>query len=125
VGVPREHVPFSPQKLERIDPVACFFPELRILMRGGLAPWQSLAVLLMRRHPNLSYLTGGVLPSELPAEVLAFANDDGAHQLVFASEPSANRAHEHFYKALPEVALARPAGRLYARDNAARILKLR
>src|SRR5262245_47498185 len=45
LGVPSERVPFAPQKLERIDPVAWFFPELRIVMRG-CEPWQALAVLL-------------------------------------------------------------------------------
>ncbi len=124
VGVPRERVPFSPQKPERLDPIACHFPELRIVMRGGCEPWQVLAVLLMRRHPNLSYATGGLAPSELPAEVLAFANEDGAHQLVFASEPPAGDSAERFYKGLPELGLARHVWPLFARDNSARILKL-
>jgi uncharacterized protein len=124
VGVPAERVPFAPQKLERIDAVACAFPELRILMRGDCEPWQTLAVLLMRRHPNLAYATGGVLPAELPAELLAFANEDGAHQLMFASGPPGNGSPEPFYKALHELGLARPAWPLFLRQNAARILKL-
>jgi hypothetical protein len=66
LGVPEQRVPFSPQKVERIDAVACSFPELRIVMRGGCEPWQALAVLLMRRHPNLSYATSPLPPSEVP-----------------------------------------------------------
>ena len=124
LGVPRERVPFSPQKVERIDGVAWFFPELRIVMRGGCEPWQELAVLLMRKYPNLSHATGGLLPSEIPRELLGFANEDGAHQLVFASEASAGGSAEHFYKALPEIALRRPVWPLFLRENAARILKL-
>src|SRR5262245_59817175 len=73
LGVPPERVPFGPQKVERIDEVAWFFPELRIVMRGGCEPWQALAVLLMRKYPNLSFVSGGVLPGELSAEWLAFA----------------------------------------------------
>jgi hypothetical protein len=124
VGVPRERVPFSPQKPERLDPVACHFPELRIVMRGGAEPWQALAVLLMRRHPNLSFATAGLAPSELPPEVLAFANEDGAHRVLFASEPPAAGSAERFYKGLPELGLARHVWPLFARDNSARILKL-
>jgi predicted TIM-barrel fold metal-dependent hydrolase len=124
VGVPPERVPFSPQKVERLDPVACHFPELRLVMRGGAEPWQDLAVLLMRRHPNLAFATGGFAPSELPAGLRAFASADGAHQVLFASEPPAGESAERFYKALPELDLARRVWPLFARDNAARILKL-
>jgi predicted TIM-barrel fold metal-dependent hydrolase len=123
LGVPDERVPFAPQKVERIDAVAWFFPELRIAMRGGCLPWQALAVLLMRRHPNLSYLTGGLLPSQVPAEVIAFANEDGAHQLLFASGAGAAR-REHAVKQLPELALARPAWPRFLRENATRIFRL-
>jgi hypothetical protein len=124
LGVPTERVPFAPQKVERIDAVACFFPELAIVMRGGCEPWQALAVLLMRRHPNLSYATAGLAPSEVPPEVIAFANEDGAHQVLFASEPPPGAPREHFYKELSEVGLARPVWPRFLRENSARILKL-
>jgi uncharacterized protein len=124
LGIPEEAVPFAPQKVERIDAVACAFPELRIVMRGGGEPWQALAVLLMRRHPNLSYVTAPLPPSEVPPEVLTFANEDGVHQVSFASGiPGASR--ERFYKELPALPLAPHARRRFARDNAARILQIR
>ena len=122
LGVPEERVPFTPQKVELIDEVACFFPELRIVMRGGCEPWQALAVLLMRRHPNLSYATG--LPSEVLPEIVGFANEDGAHQVLFASQPRADATLERFYKELPELGLTRPVWPRFLRENAARILKL-
>jgi hypothetical protein len=124
LGVPAERVPCSPQKVERIDEVACFFPELRIVMRDGCEPWQALAVLLMRRHPNLSWATSRLLPSELPAELIAFANEDGAHQVLFAPEPPAGAPRERFYKELPEIGFARPVWPPFLRGNAARILRL-
>lgn len=124
LGVPAERVPFSPQRLERIDAVACFFPELRIVMRGDCEPWQALAVLLMRRHPNLHYATGGLPPSEIPAEVIAFTNEDGAHQVLFASQAPSCTSNERFYKELPSLGLARPVWPSFLRGNAARILRL-
>ena len=78
----------------------------------------------MRKYPNLSFASGGLLPSEIPSEVVAFANEDGAHQLIFASEPPAADSAERFYKGLPELGLSRPVWALFARDNVARILKL-
>ena len=121
LGVPAERVPFAPQKVERIDEVAWFFPELRLVMRDGGEPWQALAVVLMRKYPNLSFSSGGVPPSELPPELLDFANQDGAHQLLFAS---GSTELERFYKELPELGLARPVWPRFLHDNAARILKL-
>jgi uncharacterized protein len=123
LGVPAERVPFSPQKVERIDAVAWFFPELRIAMQGGGLPWQALAVLLMRKYPNLSYLTGPLLPHEVPAELVAFANEDGAQQVLFASGTGAAR-REQAIKQLPELALARAAWPRFLRGNAARIFRL-
>jgi hypothetical protein len=124
LGVPPERVPFGPQKVERIDEVAWFFPELRIVMRGGCEPWQALAVLLMRKYPNLSFVSGGLPPSEAPAELIAFANEDGAHQVWFASDPPVTEPHERFYKELAELPLERTVWPRFLRENAARILKL-
>jgi predicted TIM-barrel fold metal-dependent hydrolase len=120
VGVPRERLPFAPQRPERIDRVACAFPELALWLRGDCSPWPGLAPWLMRRHPNLAHASARPCP-----ELLAFAADDGAHQLVFASGPATRAERERFYKALPELPLPARCARLFARDNAARILKLR
>jgi hypothetical protein len=120
LGVPAERVPFAPQKVERIDEVAGFFPELRIVMRDGCEPWQALAVLLMRKYPNLSYGTSGLLPSEIPAEIVAFANEDGAHQVLFASGGPA----EPVFKELPGLGFARHVWPRFLRDNAARVFGL-
>jgi predicted TIM-barrel fold metal-dependent hydrolase len=119
VGVPAERVPFAPQKLERVDPVACHFPELRLVLRDGAEPWQALAVLLLRRHPNLSY-AANLPPREVPPEIVAFANDDGAHQLLFASGP----ARERSFKELADLDLARPVWPRFLRDNAVRVFRL-
>jgi predicted TIM-barrel fold metal-dependent hydrolase len=116
LGVPNERVPFAPQKVERIDPVACFFPELRIVMRGGCEPWQALAVLLMQRHPNL-FFAG----CNLPDEVTAFANGAGHHQVLFASDAT---SLENAAKGIPAVPLSKPAWARFLRANAVRVFRL-
>jgi predicted TIM-barrel fold metal-dependent hydrolase len=116
LGVPQERVPFAPQKVERIDPVACYFPELRIVMRGGCEPWQALAVLLMQRHPNL-FFAG----CDLPEEVASFANDAGHHQVLFASD--ATRLEEAA-KGIPALPLSKPAWPRFLRANAVRVFRL-
>ncbi len=124
LGVPAERVPFAPQQVERIDEVAWFFPELRIVMRDGCEPWQALAVLLLRKYPNLSYATSRLLPSEIPAEVVTFANEDGAQQVLFAGEPPAGAERERVYKELPDVGFARHVWPRFLRENALRIFDL-
>jgi hypothetical protein len=117
LGVPAERVPFSPQRPERLDAVACAFPELRIVMRGDLAPWSALAVWLMRRHPNLHAAASG---TGLPPEWAAFANEDGALQLLFASDGGAEAA----VKDLPGLGLARPVWPRFLAGNALRVFRL-
>jgi predicted TIM-barrel fold metal-dependent hydrolase len=116
LGVPEERVPFSPQKVERIDPVACLFPELRIVMRGGCAPWQALAVWLMQRHAKL-FFAG----CELPDEVTAFANEAGHHQVHFASDTV---GLEGAAKGIPALVLSKSAWPRFLRENAVRVFRL-
>ena len=124
LGVPEALVPFWPQKVERIDAVACFFPELRIVMRSGCEPWQALAVLLMRTNPNLFYLTSALLPGRIPAEIVAFANEDGADRILFASEPPAGEPRERMFKELSEIGFQGHVWPRYLRENAFRVFRL-
>ncbi len=124
LGVPEERVPLWPQKVGRIDEVACRFPELRIVMKHGCEPWQALAVLLMRKHPNLFYLTSALLPGRIPAEIVAFANEDGAHKVLFASHPPAFVPRERIWKELPEAGFARSVWPRFLRDNAFQVFRL-
>jgi predicted TIM-barrel fold metal-dependent hydrolase len=57
VGIPGPRVPAEPQKVEHLDEVCWFFPELRIVMRHGAEPWTDLAIKLMIKYPNLNYMT--------------------------------------------------------------------
>jgi hypothetical protein len=74
----------------------------------------------MRKYPSLSFASGGP-PSEVPAEVIAFANEDGAHQVLFAS---GGRAGERIFKELPGLGFARHVWPRFLRENAARVFGL-
>ena len=62
VGIPGPRLPMSPQKVELIDEVCWFFPELKFIMRHGAEPWTDLAVKLMLKYPNLYYMTSAFAP---------------------------------------------------------------
>ena len=55
-GVPGPRVPMADQKVELIDEVCWFFPELKFVMRHGAEPWEALAVKLMLKWPGLHYI---------------------------------------------------------------------
>ena len=96
--------------------MALDFPELRIVMRGDLAPWSALAVWLMRRHPNLHAAASG---AGLPPAWAAFANEDGALQLLFASEGRVEEA----VKGLPGLGLGRSVWPRFLHGNALRVFR--
>ncbi len=123
LGVPSDRVPFSPQKVERIDGVAHDFPELEIVMRGGCEPWTRLAVLLMRKWPTLSFMTWGA-PTSWPREITEFANGAGGNRIVYAGDAPIRLSLEQSFKELPEVGLRSSVWPQVLRENALRIFGL-
>ena len=65
VGVPGPRVPMDPQKVERVDEVCWFFPELKFVMRHGAEPWDDLAVKLMLEISEPVLLDERVRPQAL------------------------------------------------------------
>jgi hypothetical protein len=84
VGVPGPRVPMDPQKVERVDEVCWFFPELKFVMRHGAEPWDELAVKLMLKYPNLYYSTSAFAPKHYPKSVIRYANTRGADKVMYA-----------------------------------------
>ena len=121
--MPEERIPFAAQKVERIDRVACDFPELEIVLRGGCAPWTRLAVALMRKHPTLSFLAWGA-PSEWSRTIVDFANAGGAGRLLFASHAPLPVPFEQVFKELPEVGIGPDAWPAVLGGNARRVFAL-
>ena len=67
VGVPGPRIPMEPQKVEHLDEICWFFPDLRVVMRHGGEPWTELAWKLMLKYPNLYYMTSAFAPKHYPA----------------------------------------------------------
>ena len=84
VGVPGPRVPMAAQKVELIDEVCWFFPELKFIMRHGAEPWEELAVKLMLKYPNLYYSTSAFAPKHYPKAIINYANTRGADKIMYA-----------------------------------------
>lgn len=124
VGVPGPRLPMEPQKVEHLDEVCWFFPELRVVMRHGGEPWTDLAWKLMLKYPNLYYSTSAFAPKYYPEDILRFANTRGAKQVMYAGYYPMGLSLERIFSELPDVPLKEEVWPLFLRDNALRVFKL-
>jgi hypothetical protein len=124
VGVPGPRVPMHAQKVELIDEVCWFFPELKFVMRHGAEPWTDLAIKLMLKYPNLSYMTSAFAPKHYPADIIAFANKRGADQVLYAGYFPMGLSLDRIFRELPDVPLRDHVWPKFLRENAMRIFKL-
>lgn len=124
VGVPGPRVPMAAQRVELLDEVCWFFPELRIVMRHGAEPWVDLAVKLMQKWPNLYYSTSAFAPKRYPTSIIDFANKRGADRVMFAGYFAVGLTWERIFAELADVPLRDEVWPLFLRDNALRVLGL-
>lgn len=124
VGVPGPRLPMAPQKVELIDEVCWFFPELKFVMRHGAEPWTELAVKLMLKYPNLYYMTSAFAPKHYPRAILDYANTRGADKIMYAGYFPMGLSLERIFRELPDVPLRDEVWPKFLRDNAARVFKL-
>ncbi|MEN3271266.1 MAG: uncharacterized protein V7636_27 [Actinomycetota bacterium] len=123
VGVPGPRVPMAAQKVELLDEVCWFFPELTIVMRHGAQPWDELAVMLMRKWPNLYYSTSAFSPKRYPSAIVDFANTrTGADKILFAGYYSVGLSWERVFTELPHVPFKDEVWPRFLRGNALRVL---
>ncbi|MEJ5256539.1 MAG: amidohydrolase family protein [Acidimicrobiales bacterium] len=123
-GVPGPRVPMAPQKVELIDEVCWFFPELRFVMRHGAEPWTDLAVKLMLKWPNLYYSTSAFAPKHYPKAIIDYANTRGADKIMYAGYFPAGLTYDRIFAELPGVPFNDDVWPKFLRHNAARVLKL-
>lgn len=124
VGVPGPRVPMACQKVELLDEVCWFFPELTIVMRHGAEPWEDLAVKLMLKWPNLYYSTSAFAPRYYPEAVIDFANTRGADKVMYAGYFPMGLTLERIFGELPHVPLKPEVWPKFLRDNARKVLGL-
>jgi predicted TIM-barrel fold metal-dependent hydrolase len=123
-GVPGPRVPMAPQKVELIDEVCWFFPELTFVMRHGAEPWTDLAVKLMLKWPNLYYSTSAFAPKHYPKAIINYANTRGAEQIIYAGYFPAGLTYDRIWNDMPSVPFNDDVWPKFLRDNARKVLKL-
>jgi predicted TIM-barrel fold metal-dependent hydrolase len=124
VGVPGPRLPAAPQKVELIDEVCWFFPELTFVMRHGAEPWTAMACKLMLKYPNLHYMTSAFAPKHYPADIIEYANTRGADKIMYAGYYPMGLSLERIFGELPKVPFKDEVWPKFLRHNAVRVFKL-
>jgi predicted TIM-barrel fold metal-dependent hydrolase len=124
VGVPGPRVPMDPQKVERVDEVCWFFPELKFVMRHGAEPWDELAVKLMLKYPNLYYSTSAFAPKHYPKSVIRYANTRGADKVMYAGYFPMGLSLDRIFGDMRSVPFNENVLPKFLYENAKKLLKL-
>ena len=124
VGVPGPRIPMEPQKVEHLDEICWFFPELKVVMRHGGEPWTELACKLMLKYPNLYYMTSAFAPKHYPENIVKFANTRGADKIMYAGYFPMGLSLERIFSDMVNVPFKDEVWPKFLRENARRVFKL-
>ncbi|MFZ1742715.1 MAG: amidohydrolase family protein [Pontixanthobacter sp.] len=124
VGIPGPRIPMDTQKVEHLDEVCWFFPDLKIVMRHGAEPWEALAVKLMLKWPNLYYSTSAFAPKHYPKAIIDYANSRGADKIIYAGYFPMGLSLERIFSDMENVPLKDEIWPKFLRENAKRVFKL-
>lgn len=125
VGVPGPRIPMHTQKVEHLDEVCWFFPDLKIVMRHGAEPWENLAVKLMIKYPNLYYSTSAFAPKHYPKAIIEYANTRGADKIIYAGYFPMGLSLDRIFSDMENVPLKAHVWPKFLRENAIKVFKLK
>ncbi len=124
VGIPGPRIPMETQKVEHVDEVCWFFPELKIVMRHGAEPWEDLAVKLMLKYPNLYYSTSAFAPKHYPKAIIDYANTRGSDKIIYAGYFPMGLSLDRIMGDMPNVPFKDEVWPKFLRENAKKLFKL-
>jgi len=124
VGVPGPRIPMNTQKVEHLDEVCWFFPELKVVMRHGAEPWEDLAIKLMLKYPNLYYSTSAFAPRHYPEAIIKYANTRGANKIIYAGYFPMGLTLDRIFSDMDHVPLKDDVWEKFLRTNAINVFKL-
>jgi len=124
VGVPGPRIPLATQKVELLDEICWYFPELTVVMRHGGEPWEEMAVKLMLKYPNLYYSTSAFAPRHYPKAIIDYANTRGSDKIIYAGYFAAGLSLDRIFSEMRDVPFKDEVWPKFLAGNAARVLKL-
>ena len=101
------------------------FPELVFVTRHGCEPWTDLAVKLMLKYPNLSYMTSAFAPKHYPKAIVDYANTRGADKILYAGYFPMGLSLERIMTDMQGVGFKDEVWPKFLRENALRVFKIK
>ncbi|HET8611570.1 MAG TPA: amidohydrolase family protein [Sphingomonas sp.] len=123
-GVPGPRIPMEAQKVEYLDEVCWFFPDLKVVMRHGAEPWEDLAVKLMLKWPNLYYSTSAFAPKHYPKAIIDYANTRGADKIIYAGYFPMGLSLDRIFSDMQNVPFKDEVWPKFLRENAVKVFGL-
>lgn len=123
-GIPGPRIPMETQKVEHLDEVCWFFPDLKVVMRHGAEPWEALAVKLMLKWPNLYYSTSAFAPKHYPKAIIDYANTRGADKIIYAGYFPMGLSLDRIFSDMPNVPFKDEVWPKFLRENAIKVFGL-
>ena len=124
VGIPGPRIPMETQKVEHLDEICWFFPDLKVVMRHGAEPWEDLAVKLMLKWPNLYYSTSAFAPKHYPRAIINYANTRGADKIIYAGYFPMGLSLDRIFSDMESVPFKDGVWPKFLRENAMKVFKL-
>ncbi|WEK42049.1 MAG: amidohydrolase family protein [Candidatus Sphingomonas colombiensis] len=123
-GIPGPRIPMETQKVEHLDEVCWFFPDLKVVMRHGAEPWEDLAVKLMLKWPNLYYSTSAFAPKHYPKAIINYANTRGADKIIYAGYFPMGLSLDRIFSDMENVPFKDEVWPKFLRENAIKVFGL-
>jgi predicted TIM-barrel fold metal-dependent hydrolase len=123
-GIPGPRIPMETQKVEYLDEVCWFFPDLKVVMRHGAEPWEDLAVKLMLKWPNLYYSTSAFAPKHYPKAIIDYANTRGSDKVIYAGYFPMGLSLERIMADMKNVPFKDEVWPKFLRENAIKVFGL-
>lgn len=124
-GIPGPRIPMETQKVEHLDEVCWFFPDLKVVMRHGAEPWEALAVKLMLKWPNLYYSTSAFAPKHYPKAIIDYANTRGADKIIYAGYFPMGLSLDRIFSDMQNVPFKDEVWPKFLRENAVKVFNLK
>lgn len=86
MGHTLDYMPIEPGRPVRLDRIALYFPELKIVCTHTGWPWVEEAIALASKHPNVYLGTSAYAPKYWKPEMVHFINSWGQDKVLWGSD---------------------------------------
>lgn len=107
-----------------LDPVACHFPELKLVGIHVGIPWADEMIAMAWKHENVFIIADAHAPKYWPDSFVRFIDSYGRHKVMFGTDFPV-LTFERYRREVDGLNLRPEARRLFLRDNAIRVFGLR